>query len=52
MEKVSVLVLTTPGGCGKTTLVKMLCQDKDIKGIKYIFFELKVHWNCCHRRVA
>ena len=28
----SLLVLTAPGGCGKTTLVTMLCQDKDIKG--------------------
>jgi hypothetical protein len=31
-EEVSVLVLTAPGGCGKTTLVKMLCQDEEIKG--------------------
>ena len=28
----SLLVLTAPGGCGKTTLVTMLCQDEDIKG--------------------
>ncbi|XP_059458896.1 probable disease resistance protein At5g66900 [Corylus avellana] len=31
-EEVSVLVLTAPAGCGKTTMVKMLCQDMDIKG--------------------
>ncbi|KAE7999554.1 hypothetical protein FH972_003970 [Carpinus fangiana] len=30
-EEVSLLVLTAPGGCGKTTLVKMLCKDKEIK---------------------
>ncbi|KAG7993771.1 hypothetical protein I3843_01G022300 [Carya illinoinensis] len=33
-----MLVLTAPGGCGKTTLVKMLCQDEDIKGKYEIFF--------------
>ncbi|XP_059456169.1 probable disease resistance protein At5g66900 [Corylus avellana] len=35
-----LLVLTAPGGCGKTTLVKMLCRDQEIKS-KYegnIFF--------------
>ncbi|KAB1199706.1 hypothetical protein CJ030_MR0G015476 [Morella rubra] len=31
-EEVSVLVLTAPGGCGKTALVTMLCQDEEIKG--------------------
>lgn len=30
-EKQQQLVLTAPGGCGKTTLVKMLCQDEQIK---------------------
>ncbi|XP_042974682.1 probable disease resistance protein At5g66900 isoform X2 [Carya illinoinensis] len=30
-EEVSLLVLTAPGGCGKTTLVKMLGHDDDIK---------------------
>ncbi|XP_042974652.1 probable disease resistance protein At5g66900 isoform X2 [Carya illinoinensis] len=29
--EVSLLVLTAPGGCGKTTLVKMLGHDDDIK---------------------
>ncbi|KAG6666345.1 hypothetical protein CIPAW_01G025100 [Carya illinoinensis] len=37
-EEVLMLVLTAPGGCGKTTLVKMLCQDEDIKGKYEIFF--------------
>ncbi|XP_059456167.1 probable disease resistance protein At5g66900 [Corylus avellana] len=39
-EEESMLVLTAPGGCGKTTLVTMLCRDQEIKG-KYegnIFF--------------
>ncbi|KAK7848880.1 putative disease resistance protein, partial [Quercus suber] len=35
-----VLLLTALGGCGKTTLVKMLCWDDEIKGIygENIFF--------------
>ncbi|KAG2724560.1 hypothetical protein I3760_01G023600 [Carya illinoinensis] len=37
-EEVLMLVLTAPGGCGKTTLVKMLCQDEDIKGKYEILF--------------
>ncbi|KAG6729337.1 hypothetical protein I3843_01G022000 [Carya illinoinensis] len=37
-EEVSLLVLTAPGGCGKTTLVKMLGHDDDIKGKFEIFF--------------
>ncbi|KAG6666331.1 hypothetical protein CIPAW_01G024100 [Carya illinoinensis] len=38
--EVSMLVLTAPGGCGKTTLVKMLDHDDHIKGIfkENIFF--------------
>lgn len=38
--EVSMLVLTAPGGCGKTTLAKMLGDDKEIKGIfkENIFF--------------
>ncbi|KAK4584481.1 hypothetical protein RGQ29_022278 [Quercus rubra] len=32
-EEVKLLLLTAPGGCGKTTLVKMLCQEKEIKGM-------------------
>lgn len=31
-DDVSVLVLSAPGGCGKTTLAKMLCQDAQIRG--------------------
>ncbi|CAN6541787.1 unnamed protein product [Malus baccata var. baccata] len=30
-EKVSMLVLTAAGGCGKTTLAKMFCQDQEVK---------------------
>lgn len=30
-EKQQQLVLTAPGGCGNITLVKMLCQDEQIK---------------------
>ncbi|KAK7824706.1 protein da1-related 5 [Quercus suber] len=30
-EEVQLLLLTAPGGCGKTTLVQMLCQDEIIK---------------------
>ena len=39
-KEVQLLLLTAPGGCGKTTLVKMLCQDDEIKGtsISFIFF--------------
>lgn len=29
---VSMLVLTAPGGCGKTTLANMLYHDQDVKG--------------------
>ncbi|KAL3722207.1 hypothetical protein ACJRO7_034558 [Eucalyptus globulus] len=31
-EGVSVIVVTAPGGCGKTTLLKKLCHDAKIKG--------------------
>ncbi|XP_039157456.1 probable disease resistance protein At5g66900 [Eucalyptus grandis] len=31
-EGVSVIVVTAPGGCGKTTLLKKLCHDKDVEG--------------------
>ncbi|KAM1073582.1 hypothetical protein PS2_018312 [Malus domestica] len=30
-EQVSMLVLTAAGGCGKTTLAKMFCQDQEVK---------------------
>ena len=32
-EEVRILLLTGRKGCGKTTLVEMLCQDNQIKGI-------------------
>nr|POF20208.1 putative disease resistance protein [Quercus suber] len=32
-EEVQLLLLTAPGGCGKTTLVQMLCQDDQIRGM-------------------
>lgn len=31
-DGVSMLVLTAPGGCGKTTLANMLYHDQDVKG--------------------
>ncbi|XP_062010050.1 probable disease resistance protein At5g66900 [Rosa rugosa] len=31
-DGVSRLVLTAPGGCGKTTLATMFCQDEEVKG--------------------
>ncbi|XP_068343215.1 probable disease resistance protein At5g66900 isoform X1 [Pyrus communis] len=30
-KNVSMVVLTAPGGCGKTTLASKFCQDKDVK---------------------
>ncbi|RVX16122.1 putative disease resistance protein [Vitis vinifera] len=32
LVKESVVVVSAPGGCGKTTLVQKLCQDADVKG--------------------
>ncbi|KAL4632021.1 hypothetical protein ACB092_04G021800 [Castanea dentata] len=32
-EEVQLLLLTAPGECGKTTLVQMLCQDDQIRGM-------------------
>ncbi|KAL3722206.1 hypothetical protein ACJRO7_034557 [Eucalyptus globulus] len=37
-EGVSVIVVTAPGGCGKTTLLKKLCHDIDIEGKFNIMF--------------
>ncbi|KAF8012525.1 hypothetical protein BT93_I0628 [Corymbia citriodora subsp. variegata] len=31
-EGARVIVVTAPGGCGKTTLIKKLCHDREIKG--------------------
>ncbi|KAF5958207.1 hypothetical protein HYC85_005432 [Camellia sinensis] len=31
-EGEQVVVLSAPGGCGKTTLAKMLCRDEEIEG--------------------
>ncbi|KAL2489744.1 putative disease resistance protein [Forsythia ovata] len=40
-DGVPLLVLSAPGGCGKTTLAKLLCNDDEIKGIygNNIFFQ-------------
>ena len=40
-EKQQQLVLTAPGGCGKTTLVKMLCQDEQIQCLYLSFVCVK-----------
>lgn len=32
-DGVSMLVLTAPGGCGKTTLATKFCQDAEVRGI-------------------
>ncbi|KAL7603108.1 hypothetical protein Lser_V15G20232 [Lactuca serriola] len=32
-DETQVVTVSAPGGCGKTTLVKMLCHDNEIKGI-------------------
>ncbi|KAI7724496.1 hypothetical protein M8C21_024515, partial [Ambrosia artemisiifolia] len=32
-DDIRVLTISAPGGCGKTTLAKMLCHDNEIKGI-------------------
>ncbi|CAN8264116.1 unnamed protein product [Cochlearia groenlandica] len=40
-DSVVYLVVSAPPGCGKTTLVTHLCDDKDIKGtFKHIFFNV------------
>ena len=36
-EEVQLLLLTAPGGRGKTTLVQMLCQDDQIRGTSISF---------------
>lgn len=36
-EGVSMIVVTAPGGCGKTTLITKLCHDVDIEGICDLF---------------
>lgn len=38
-DEVTMLVLTAPGGSGKTTLATKFCQDKDVQGmISFSFF--------------
>ena len=38
-DGVSMLVLTGPGGCGKTTLAKAFCQDQEVKGMYHLIYE-------------
>ncbi|CAA3018058.1 probable disease resistance At5g66900 [Olea europaea subsp. europaea] len=40
-DGVPIVVLSAPGGCGKTTMAKLLCNDDEIKGIygNNIFFQ-------------
>ncbi|MFS7974028.1 putative powdery mildew resistance protein, RPW8 [Helianthus anomalus] len=33
-----VLTVSAPGGCGKTTLAKMLCHDNEIKGMSFLSY--------------
>ncbi|MFS7942499.1 putative P-loop containing nucleoside triphosphate hydrolase [Helianthus anomalus] len=54
-DDIQVLTVSAPGGCGKTTLAKILCHDNDIKGIfgdnifcvtvsrRYLFTHLNVN---------
>ena len=46
-EEVKQLLLTAPAGCGKTTLVQMLCQDNQIKGTSYT--QLISHKSVCDK---
>jgi replication-associated recombination protein RarA len=32
-DGVSIVVLSAPPGCGKTTLARLLCHDKEVEGI-------------------
>ncbi|KAE9466859.1 hypothetical protein C3L33_01208, partial [Rhododendron williamsianum] len=34
-----VVVVSAPGGCGKTTLAKMVCHDEEIKGA-FCYYEI------------
>ena len=45
-EEVQLLLLTAPGGCGKTTLVQKLCQDDEIKGTLISLFIFIFFWVC------
>lgn len=36
-ESQSLLLVTAPGGCGKTTLASIFCLDHDVKGIILIY---------------
>ena len=44
------LVVSAPAGCGKTTLVRHLCHDQDIKSttpFKFVHLELYYIYTCC-----
>jgi ATP/maltotriose-dependent transcriptional regulator MalT len=35
--RVPMIVVTAPGGCGKTTLATKFCQDQQVKGMVFIW---------------